>query len=56
MSDDYEKKTVGSIGDGELTLPSQESVFDDPVLARYIVPLAFLPSVCVSFRSTASNE
>jgi hypothetical protein len=56
MSDDDEKKSVGSIGDGELTLPSKESVFDDPVLARYVVLLAFLPSFCVSFRSNASNE
>ncbi|KAJ7832250.1 major facilitator superfamily domain-containing protein [Mycena olivaceomarginata] len=38
MSDDDEKKTVGSIGDGELTLPSKESVFDDPILASFYTP------------------
>ncbi|KAJ7339820.1 permease of the major facilitator superfamily [Mycena albidolilacea] len=38
MSDDEEKKTVGSIGDGELTLPSKESVFDDSVLSSFYTP------------------
>ncbi|KAJ6600415.1 major facilitator superfamily domain-containing protein [Mycena vulgaris] len=38
MSDDDENKSVRSIGDGELTLPSKESAFDDPVLASFYTP------------------
>ncbi|KAJ7444962.1 hypothetical protein B0H11DRAFT_2249674 [Mycena galericulata] len=38
MSDEDEKKSIESIGDGELTLPSKESVFDDPVLASFYTP------------------